>query len=260
MTNEKKPLKLKTSPAKDKKANTLSQHPWRLLIVDDEADVHSVTRLILAKTLFKDRPIELLSAYSAEQAEQILRTEKDIAVILLDVVMETDDAGLKLVHTIRHQLSNRAVRLILRTGQPGQAPEEQVIVDYDINDYKAKSELTAQKLFTTIIAALRSYDTIVSLEKIRIGLEKILNSSDSLFQIQSMREFASGVLTQLSLFLDCKPEGILCIEERLDNDFLKTPSCNSMKIIAATGKYDICLDCTLGRLNYRQFDFDSTQQ
>jgi diguanylate cyclase (GGDEF)-like protein len=217
--------------------------------VDDEEDVHSVTRLILAKILFKQRPVELLNAYSARQAEQLLQTETDIAVILLDVVMETEDAGLRLVQVIRNQLHNKAARIILRTGQPGQAPEESVILDYDINDYKAKSELTAQSLFTAVIASLRSYESIISLEKTRAGLEKILHSSDSLFQIHSICEFASGVLTQVSSFLGCKPGGIICMEENIDLNTLTISSSlfssGCMKVLAATGEYSSCIDCRL---------------
>jgi len=42
--------------------------------------------------------------------------------VLLDVIMETDQAGLDLVEFIRDTLKNETVRIILRTGQPGQAP------------------------------------------------------------------------------------------------------------------------------------------
>jgi diguanylate cyclase (GGDEF)-like protein len=240
-----KPLNLKSSPATSVKANSRQLAPWRVLIVDDDLEVHTVTRLILAKTVFKQRKIELLSAYSAAEAKQMLQTEPNIAVILLDVVMETEDAGLLLVRSIRQDLGNHAVRIILRTGQPGQTPEEQVIIDYDINDYKSKSELTSQKLFTTVIASLRAYETIISLEKTRLGLEKIIDCSDSLFKVNSIREFASGMLTQLSSFLDCKPEGILCIEGYLDSE---TPQglehlCHGLEVVAATGRYDDCLTC-----------------
>jgi diguanylate cyclase (GGDEF)-like protein len=240
-----KPLNLKSSPANSVKASFRQLAPWRVLIVDDDLEVHAVTRLILAKTVFKQRKVELLSAYSAAEARQILQTEPDIAVILLDVVMETEDAGLLLVHTIRHDLDNKAVRIILRTGQPGQVPEEQVIIDYDINDYKAKSELTAQKLFTTVIASLRAYETIITLEKTRLGLEKIINCSDSLFQVNSMREFASGMLTCVSSFLDCQPEGILCVEGYLDAEALQDPGhlCHGLEVVAAAGRYDDCLTC-----------------
>lgn len=245
--SEKKPLNLKLSNIthnSEKIARTYLK-PWRVLIVDDEEDVHSVTRLIMAKTVFKQRAIELLSAYSAAEAYEILKREKNIAVILLDVVMESDNAGLKLVQSIREELDNKSVRIILRTGQPGQAPEERVIIDYDINDYKAKSELTAQKLFTCLIAGLRAYETIITLEKTRMGLEKILGSTDTLFQISSIREFASGLLLQVSSFLDCKPDGIICIEESLDIDFSIGMPCNELKIVAAVGEYSSCEGCHL---------------
>jgi diguanylate cyclase (GGDEF)-like protein len=235
-----KPLNLKANAPLN--APIPKTAPWLVLIVDDDQEIHTVTRFILANVTFQNRSLELFSVYSAAQAREFLQTEKDIAVILLDVIMETDDAGLQLTRYIREELHNKAVRIILRTGQPGQAPEEKIIVDYDINDYKAKSELTAQKLFTTLIATLRSYDTIISLEKNRAGLEKIIESSDSLFQISSVREFASGILTQLSSFLDCKPEGIICIKSHSDSDSTgDEDSLLNMEVVAATGKYSDCL-------------------
>ncbi|MDD5228965.1 MAG: diguanylate cyclase [Methylococcales bacterium] len=243
---EKKPLNLKV-PVLHLTPSIVNSHtPWRVLVVDDDADVHAVSRLILTKIVFKHRPVELLSAYSAAEAHELLTCEENIAVILLDVVMETEDAGLRLVKTIREELKNNEVRIILRTGQPGQAPEERVIIDYDINDYKAKNELTAQKLFTAVIASLRAYETIVSLNKTRRGLEKILHSSDSLFKIQSMHEFAAGILTQLSLFLECKPQGIICIEENNEVEYPSASSLpNGMKIIAASEEFSCCLKCNL---------------
>ena len=120
------------------------QRLWRVLIVDDDVDVHAVTRLALRNVSFKGRELELLSAYSGEQAFGILREQSDIALVLLDVVMETDDAGLILARRIREELHNTIVRVVLRTGPPGQAPEQRVIIEYDINDYKAKTELTTQ--------------------------------------------------------------------------------------------------------------------
>ncbi|HYH20570.1 MAG TPA: diguanylate cyclase [Azospirillum sp.] len=186
--------------------------PWRVLIVDDDPEVHAVTRLALAKVRFKGRRLEMLSAYSAQEAADTLRGTPDIAIVLLDVVMETDDAGLRLVRTIRNHLANHAVRIILRTGQPGQAPEESVILNYDINDYKAKTELTTQKLFTTVVAALRAYSDIIALETSRRGLQQIIESTDRLFELRSMRQFASGVLTQLTAFLGVPANGILCAQ------------------------------------------------
>ncbi|WP_448192459.1 HD-GYP domain-containing protein [Azospirillum sp. sgz301742] len=145
--------------------------PWIVMIVDDDPEVHAITRVVLGDVVFEGRGIAFLGAHSAAEARTLLRTTEDVAAVLLDVVMETDDAGLKLVHFIRNELGNHRIRIILRTGQPGQAPERQVIVSYDINDYKAKSELTAQKLFTSTVAALRSYQHISAIEQGRRGLE-----------------------------------------------------------------------------------------
>lgn len=242
MVVESKSLKLKMAAPI---AKVRSRHDWRILVVDDDKEVHAVTRLVLGKVKYKGRGIELLSAYSAAEARLMLEREINIAVILLDVVMESEDAGLQLVRVIRKELNNAAVRIILRTGQPGQAPEEHVIVDYDINDYKAKSELTAQKLFTTVIASLRSYETIISLEKNRKGLEKILDSSSTLFKVSSIQQFASGVLTQLSSFLGCQPNGIICAQIDPDSKVETPRICEDMQILATTGEYGDCLNCTM---------------
>jgi signal transduction histidine kinase len=142
-----------------------------------------------------------------------MRAAPDIAVILLDVVMETDDAGLKLVDFIRTQLKNEAVRIILRTGQPGQAPERQVIVDYDINDYKAKTELTADKLFTSLTAALRSYQQIQRMVETRRGLEMIIEGASTLYDFKSMQRLAEGVLTQIASLLNVECGGILVLRD-----------------------------------------------
>ena len=138
--------------------------PWKLAIIDDDEGVHSVTRLVLAHFRYKGRPLQFLSAYSGVQARELLRREPDLAVVLLDVVMETEHAGLELVRFLREELGNTMVRIILRTGQPGQAPEGRVISEFDINDYKEKSELSAQKLVTTVTTALRGYDDLLTIQ------------------------------------------------------------------------------------------------
>jgi PAS domain S-box-containing protein len=138
--------------------------PWRVLIVDDDPEVHQITRLILDGFSFSGRGVALIDAYSAAEAMDILRRTENVALVLLDVVMETDDAGLRFARWIRGVLGNSMVRIVLRTGQPGQAPEQEVIVAYDINDYKAKTELTQTRLFTTLVAALRSYEQIRTIE------------------------------------------------------------------------------------------------
>ena len=139
---------------------------WRLLIVDDEPDVHRATLLALHGASLFSRPLEFLHAYSAAEATEVLRRERDIAVVMLDVVMERQDAGLTLVKVIRDELKLADVRIILRTGQPGYAPDIDTITAFDINDYRTKSELTRSMLFITITAALRSYRQIKALEEL----------------------------------------------------------------------------------------------
>src|SRR5947208_4866265 len=127
--------------------------------------------------------------------------------------METDAAGLDLVEFIRTELKNETVRIILRTGQPGQAPERRVIVDYDINDYKAKTELTADKLFTALTAALRSHQQLQRMMETRRGLEIIIDAASTLFDFKSMQRLAEGVLTQIVSLLKADCAGILVLRE-----------------------------------------------
>lgn len=137
---------------------------WKLLIVDDEPEVHEITKLALNNFHFENRGLEFLSAYSANEAISIIESNPDIALTLLDVVMETDHAGLDLVQYIREDMNNNTIRIVLRTGQPGKAPERDVITNYDINDYAEKTDLTAQKLFTILVSGLRAYRDILELE------------------------------------------------------------------------------------------------
>jgi response regulator RpfG family c-di-GMP phosphodiesterase len=169
---------------------------WKLLVVDDEEEVHSITRMVLAGFEFDGVPLDFLSAYSAEEARQVLEAHPDVAVMLLDVVMETPHAGLDLARRVRGEMGNAMVRIILRTGQPGQAPERQVI-----NDYKNKSELTAQKLFTAVTTGIRSYRDLLAIDRSRQGLEDIVAASADLFRTSNIDLFARGVLTQMTSLL-----------------------------------------------------------
>ncbi len=212
---------------------------WNVLVIDDEEEVHSVTNMVLSDFKFAGRGIKLISARSAKEAEKILREQSDIAVALVDVVMETDDAGLRLVRIIRDTLQNSQTRLVLRTGQPGQAPEEQVIVDYDINDYKDKTELTAIKLKTLLYSSLRSYRDIVALDSNRRGLEQVIESSATIFEIQSLRRFFSAALIQLTSLLDLR-SGAAYI--KLSEGFAATSVEDHFEVMAGTGEYS-ALSC-----------------
>lgn len=137
---------------------------WLVLLVDDEPEVHEITRMILDGIHYAGIPVELHSAYSASEAKAMLRQHPDIALVLLDVVMESDEAGLALVHTIREELENADTQIVLRTGQPGIAPEREVILKYDINGYFLKTEVTARKLYSIVISALRAFQYIKTLK------------------------------------------------------------------------------------------------
>ena len=190
-----------------------SHPPWRVAVIDDDPAVHEGTRFALYDYALNGQGLEILSAYSAREGRELLARNPDIAVVLLDVVMETEAAGLELVGFIRDELKNETVRIVLRTGQPGQAPERRVIVDYDINDYKAKTELTADKLFTSMTAALRSYGQLQRMHETRRGLEIIIEAASTLFDFRSMQRLAEGVLTQLASLLEVDCAGILVLRE-----------------------------------------------
>ncbi len=136
---------------------------WKILIVDDEIEVHEVTKLVLNDVTFENKSLTFMSAYSAHEAKQLIRSHPDIAIIFLDVVMETENAGLQVVQYVREELGNQPVRIILRTGQPGQAPETFVAVNYGIDDYKLKTELTSRKLLITVVTALRAFSTLMQM-------------------------------------------------------------------------------------------------
>ena len=182
--------------------------PWKILLVDDEPDIHDVTKLTLSRFRLDGRALTFLHAYSGDEAKQVLSQEKDIALVFLDVVMEKEDSGLEVARWMRQDLDNQFTRIVLRTGQPGQAPEERVIVDYDINDYKEKTELDRTKLFTTTFAALRAYRDIMKVEEahrqqmnLREGLERVIEASAHIFQQRNLKDFAHGLLQQVVALL-----------------------------------------------------------
>ncbi|MGF1696237.1 EAL domain-containing protein [Vibrio lamellibrachiae] len=211
----------------------LSSRPpcWRILIVDDDKDVHIATELTLNDLTIEERPLEVLHAYSADEAKEVLQREHDVSVILLDVVMETEDAGLKLVDTIRNTLKLSSIRIILRTGQPGYAPEMETIQRYDINDYRTKSELTRIRLFTILTSTIRAYKQIQQQQTMRQGLENVVKASTELANIHGMRLFAEGAVKQISALIQIEPDGLICAQEGMLDDS------NTAQVIAASGRY-----------------------
>ncbi len=173
--------------------------PWKVLVVDDEPDIRRLTSLNLRGFEFGGRPLTLLEAASASEARTLLQQHDDIALALIDVVMETDDAGLKLVEYIRKDLKNLMIRLVIRTGQPGVAPERFVIDNFDIDDYKDKTELTTQKLYTSVRGSIKSFRDLQTIELNRVGLSRILAVTPDLYDLHrdKLEDYFQGVLMQL---------------------------------------------------------------
>src|SRR6202012_4216933 len=223
-----------------------SVRKWKIAVIDDDQAVHDGPRFALSDYVLNGQGLEILSAYSAAEGRELMRAHTDIAAVLLDVIMETDVAGLELVEFIRNEIQNETVRIILRTGQPGQAPERRVIVQYDINDYKAKTELTADKLFTSLTAALRSYQQLERMVQTRRGLEIIIDAASTLYYFKSMQRLAEGVLTQIASLLNVDCAGILVLRDGgrdLGDDF---------SVLAGSG----CYSRFIGTAGARSLDAD----
>ncbi|MGC9491976.1 GGDEF/EAL domain-containing response regulator [Vibrio genomosp. F10] len=217
-------------------------HYWRILVVDDDEDVHVATNLTLNSLVIEDRTLELLHAYSAAEAEALLKVEEDISVVLLDVVMESEHSGLDLVDTIRNDLMLDDVRIVLRTGQPGYAPEMETIKKYDINDYRTKSDLTRIRLFTILTSAIRAYKQIRQHKVMRQGLENVVSASTKMANIHGMRLFAEGAVKQISALIQIEPDGLICAQDGSHDNS------DNIHVIAASGRYSNLVQAPLDSL------------
>jgi response regulator RpfG family c-di-GMP phosphodiesterase len=206
--------------------------PWCILLVDDDPEVHAVTRLALRGFEFQGSELELLSAHSGQAGREVFDSRNDIALAIVDVVMETEHAGLDLVHYVRNTLENHRTRLVMRTGQPGQAPEDRVIREYDIDDYKEKTDLTIQKLRTLLYSKLRAYRDLCIIEYQRDGLSRVLGATALVQNAESLTVFASAVLDQLTSLLKLDRSALYCIVLPNSDDGV-----HETKTIAATGDF-----------------------
>jgi diguanylate cyclase (GGDEF)-like protein len=213
----------------DAGSSPVARAVWRVLLVDDDTDVHQATVFAVGQRQFMGRPVEFLHAYSGAQAKDMLLRESDLAFVLLDVVMESDTAGLDLVAFIRQTAGLSKTRIVLRTGQPGYAPELDTILKHDINDYKSKSELSQLKLLTLFTTTLRSYQQLCAIDANKQGLSLIVKASGTFMQMQGLGDFAVGVITQLAALLGTSAEGVVCAQtERQSNRY---------SVLAAAGRF-----------------------
>jgi len=212
----------------------IKRAPWKILIVDDEKDIHAMTRLALDNFEFAGKKLQLLQAMSGIEAREILRAEQDIAVAIIDVVMEIDEAGLQLVKFIRNELKYSMIRLIIRTGQPGMAPEKEVIERYDVDDYKDKTELTTEKLYTTMRLALKSYRDLFILNTNRQALTKILDAAPELYHPKSIKPFFDGVLNQIIGLCNLGETGFI---SAISSGLVVTTNDEQITVQAGTGRF-----------------------
>ena len=226
-----------------------SDETWQVLIVDDDPEIHSVTQLALSDLIVLGRRLEYLHAYSGKDACQLIEEHSDIVLVLLDVVMETDDAGLNVVKYIRETLERKDIRIVLRTGQPGYAPEESVIKEYDINDYKTKTELTRRKLVTTVFAAIRSFQQIATVNENRKGLEKIVSGATELSSQHSLSTYSQGVLAQLRALIDDDLSAVFCARGQ---GIIENVDDLSFYVLAQTGFDDNLINQKLDKLQNEQ--------
>jgi len=150
---------------------SVSATPWKVLLVDDEPDIHAILRLALQDVEIEGHPLDLIEANSGANARHILEQQTDIALILLDVVMESNSSGLELVNYIRNELNNSKIQILLVTGQPGYAPQHEVITEFEINGYYLKTELTSEKIFSAVYSSLRNYKMTLEFEQQHIELQ-----------------------------------------------------------------------------------------
>lgn len=227
----------------EQKVVTPKLKTMKIIIADDDVEVHSITKMILRDFQFEGYGLEFIDTYSGEETKEALAMYPDTAIIFLDVVMEKNHSGLEVVDYLRKTLKNEMTRIILRTGQPGEAPEEKVIREYDINDYRLKTEMTVQRLTTTLYNALRNYRDLKKIDRSKKGLEKIIKASSNLFKHSSMEDFFNGILSQLSSFYTEETDVLFIREHRFNEAYnlvggvVTIDQMDKPTIMAATGKY-----------------------
>lgn len=238
------PVEFDAEPEEASVDTGFSARPWRVLIADDDEEVHLATAYALRKVNIDGRPLELLHARSAAAALDLLRKERDVAVAMLDVVMETSDAGLFLVDTLRNELGLDLLRIVLRTGQPGYAPELEVIRRYDINDYRTKSELSQTRLITTLTSAIRAYAQLDSERTANRAIDAMARSSGSLFQVHDSRAFATATLCRLEELLAVPVDALVCMEGSMS-----MPMAPGLHVVASRGKFSAQSEREIEKLN-----------
>ncbi|GGX36709.1 HD domain-containing phosphohydrolase [Undibacterium squillarum] len=229
--------------SKEKKTDVVNpqlvQKSWNILIIDDDESIHQVTELVLGRLQVDGRQLKLHHAFSAAEARGLLQSEHTFCMAFVDVVMETDQAGLELVDWIRREKKDPFIRLVLRTGQPGSAPEEDVIRRYDINDYRTKTEFTALKMQTAVYVGIRGYRDIMTISRSLDAFKRLILSSTKILKIRDLQEFATAALENLLALLDLESSAVYIVRQETDYD----ASVREL-ILARSGQFGDITDCT----------------
>ena len=206
--------------------------PWKVLIVDDDHDMRAVSLLALHGLTVDDVAVDIIGIESAEAGRRYLRSHSDVAVAIVDVVMESETAGLDLIHWVRGELGDHAIRLVVRTGQPGNAPESQVIRHCDIHDYLGKSETTARRLASCVTGAIRAWRDVQTIQRQRQGVQKVLGAINALFHVAELDTLLQTIVTEVVALLGPAARGALLVgPEALSRD-----AEGPWRVVAATGE------------------------
>jgi len=241
-----------------KEIKEANERYYKLMIADDDKEVHAITTMILKNFEFEGFKLKIIHAYSGEEAKVLLNEHADTAILFLDVVMETHNSGLEVVSYLRGELNNQLTRIVLRTGQPGEAPEEDVIKQYDINDYRLKTELTVKRMHTTLYTALRNFRDLMKIERHKQGFERIIKASSQLFRHQQVSDFLTSILEELSNLYQGNPNFVYMRDDETHyhEGFVGLEQLKQVKIVAGTGKYSNLVGRTIN--DVPDFEFMKT--
>ena len=182
---------------------------WDVLIIDDEPDVLTLSKLAMEDFEVYGLPLALHTAQTSAEAIELLNDSLDLstnlALAFVDVVMETDTAGLALCNYIREDIGNRLTQIFIRTGQPGLAPERSVIDQYEINGYFTKVEATEDKLYSLVKSGVRQFLWSHMAQTYMAGLNEIMRTGQWRPKIarvlNTLAETAPGVLADTPLYI-----------------------------------------------------------
>ncbi len=220
---------------------------YQIVIADDEEEVHKMTKLVLKGFEMEGVKLQFFDTYSGRETIEFLNENRNVAIVLLDIVMEEDDSGLQVIRYLRETLKNNLTRVVVRTGQPGKAPEEKIVVEYEVDDYKSKTELTVQKLYSTMHLCLRAHRNIKELSHSKDNLFRVINASQELFKFRSFSDFMKGMLQQIIALYDLDEalDGPGGLRSTIDS-FAAIQMADTVKVLAATGKYEGAIQKPLG--------------